>query len=45
LAIRTGFNVTLADYEVSHPVIGEKVAKTVEIDVSLFLSTLPPDRQ
>lgn len=45
MAIRSKFTVTLADYEVSHPVIGEKVAKDVEIDVSLFLSTLPPERQ
>lgn len=45
LAIRSKFTVTLADYGVSHPVIGEKVAKEVEIDVSLFLSTIPPDRQ
>lgn len=45
MAIRSTFTVTLADYEVSHPVIGEKVAKDVEIDVSLFLSTLPPERQ
>ena len=45
MAIRSKFTVTLADYEVSHPVIGEKVAKDVEIDVSLFLSTLQPERQ
>jgi len=45
LAIRTTFTVTLADHEVSHPVIGEKVAKDVEINVSLFHSTLPPQRQ
>lgn len=45
MAIRSKFTVTLADYEVSNPVIGEKVAKDVQIDVSLFLSTLPPERQ
>jgi len=45
MAIRSNFTVTLADYGVSHPVIGEKVAKDVEIDVSLYLSTLPPERQ
>lgn len=45
MAIRSKFTVTLADYEVSHPVIGEKVAKDVEINVSLFLSTLSPDKQ
>ena len=45
MAIRSKFTVTLADYEVSHPVIGEKVAKDVDIDVSLFLSTLPPEKQ
>jgi len=41
MAIRSSFTVTLADHEVSHKVIGEKVAKDVEVDVSLFLSTLP----
>ncbi len=45
MSLRSKFTVTLADYGVSHPVIGEKVAKDVEIDVSLFLSTLPPERQ
>lgn len=45
MAIRSKFTVTLADHEVSHPVIGEKVAKDVEINVSLFLSTLSPDKQ
>lgn len=45
MAIRSSFSVTLADHEISHPVIGEKVAKEVEIEVSLFLSTLPPERQ
>lgn len=45
MAIRSKFTVTLADHGVSHPVIGEKVANDVEIDVSLFLSTRPPERQ
>lgn len=45
LAVRANFTVTLADYDVSHPVIGEKVAKEVEIDVSLFLSSNPPELQ
>lgn len=45
LAVRAKFKVTLADFGVSHPVIGEKVAREVEIQVSLFLSTLPPNRQ
>ena len=45
MAVRTKFSVTLADFDVSHPVIGEKVASEVEIQVSLFLSTLPPERQ
>jgi len=44
MAIRCKFSVALADYGVSHPVIGEKVAKEVAIDVSLFLSTLPPQQ-
>lgn len=45
MAIRSKFSVKLADYEVSHPVIGKKVAETVALDVSLYLSTLPPERQ
>jgi polyisoprenoid-binding protein YceI len=45
MAIRAKFTVTLADHEIKHPVIGEKVAKDVDIDVSLFLSTLPPAHQ
>lgn len=45
MAVRSSFTVKLADYGVSHPVIGEKVANEVEIDVSLYLSTQPPARQ
>jgi len=45
MAIRSAFTVVLKDYEVSHPVIGEKVANEVSLDVSLYLSTLPPSKQ
>ncbi len=45
MAIRSKFSVSLKDYGVSHPVIGEKVANTVHIDVSLYLSSEPPARQ
>lgn len=45
VAIRSKFTVTLADYGVKHPIIGEKVAKDVSLDVSLYLSTLPPEKQ
>lgn len=45
ISIRSKFTVTLKDYKVSHPVIGEKVANDVSLDVSLYLSTLPPDKQ
>ncbi len=45
MAIRTKFTVTLADFGVTHPVIGEKVAKEVSLDVALYLSTLPPNQQ
>lgn len=38
VAIRSKFTVTLKDFGVSHPIIGEKVAKDVALDVSLFLS-------
>lgn len=43
LSIRSRFTVTLKDYDVSHPVIGDKVANEVEIDVALYLSTNPPN--
>lgn len=45
MSLRSKLSVTLADYGVSHPVIGEKVAKEVDIDVSLYLSTVPPSEQ
>lgn len=41
VSIRSKFTVTLKDFGVSHPVIGEKVAKDVSLDVSLFLSQAP----
>lgn len=45
MAVRSSFSVKLAEYGISHPVIGDKVANEVEIDVSLYLSTQPPARQ
>lgn len=45
MAIRSKFTVALKDYGVDNPIIGEKVAKNVSLDVSLYLSTLPPAEQ
>jgi len=45
LAIHSKFSVSLKDYGVSHPVIGEKVANNVKLDVSLYLSSEPPAKQ
>ena len=45
LAIRAKMRVTLSEFGVSHPVIGQKVADTVSIDVNLVHSTVPPERQ
>ncbi len=45
LAIRTKISVRLADFNVSHPVIGDKVAETVEIDISLIHATIAPESQ
>jgi len=45
LAIRAKYSVSLKDYDVSHPTIGEKVSETVEIDTKLYLSTVPPEQQ
>lgn len=42
MLIRATYSVTLRDYEVSHPVIGDKVAETIEITTTLYLSTTPP---
>jgi len=48
LAIRTEFDVTLADFGITGPagmeVIGAKVSETVEIEVSLFASTVLPEQ-
>lgn len=48
LAIRTEFDVTLADFGITGPegmeVIGAKVSETVEIEVSLFASTITPEQ-
>lgn len=41
VSIRSKFTVTLKDFGVTHPIIGEKVAKDVSLDVSLFLSPAP----
>lgn len=45
LAVRAKLSVRLADYGVSHPVIGDKVAETVTIDVALYHSTIGPENQ
>jgi len=45
VSIRSKFTVTLAEFGVVHPVIGDKVAKDVSLDVALYLSTLPPAQQ
>ncbi len=45
MAIRSKFTAVLKDYGVDNPIIGEKVAKNVSLDVSLYLSTLPPAEQ
>lgn len=45
MAIRVEHDVTLSDYGVSHPVIGDKVANNVRIKTQLYLSTVPPEDQ
>lgn len=45
LLIRASYTVTLSDFGVSHPVIGDKVANTIDIITTLFLSTVPPSGQ
>ncbi len=45
LAVRTKMTVRLANFNVSHPVIGDKVAETVEIDISLTHASIAPEAQ
>ena len=45
MAIRVKYDVTLKDFGVSHSVIGDKVAQTVQIDTVLYTSTVPPEKQ
>ena len=45
LRVRAEYSVTLSDYGVSHPVIGDKVANTIAVTTTLFLSTVPPAGQ
>ena len=45
LSIRASLNVTLSEFDVSHPVIGNKVADEIAIDVSLYLSSEAPGQQ
>lgn len=46
LAVRTGFTVKLADFGITGPegmeIIGAKVSETIDIEVSLFASTVTP---
>ena len=46
LAVRTSFQVNLADFKITGPegssTIGAKVSETLEIEVSLFASTITP---
>lgn len=45
LAIRTEFDVLLADYGITGPggVIGSKVGESIEIEVTIFASTVKPE--
>ena len=45
MSIRATYSVSLSDYEVSHAVIGDKVANDVEITTTLYLSTVKPEDQ
>ncbi len=45
LAIRTKYTITLSDFDISHSVIGNKVANTIEVDTRLIMSTVPPEKQ
>lgn len=45
LAIKAKYTVKLSDFGVSHPVIGKKVADTIELNTVLYMSTIPPERQ
>lgn len=45
LAIKAKYIVKLSDFEVSHPVVGKKVANEIQINTVLYMSTVPPERQ
>ncbi len=40
MAIRASYTITLADFGIEDPIVGDKLANTIEIDTRLFLSTV-----
>jgi polyisoprenoid-binding protein YceI len=45
MAIRAKYDITLSDYGVSNKIVGQKVADTIRLDNTIYMSTVPPEEQ
>jgi polyisoprenoid-binding protein YceI len=45
MAIRAKYDITLSDYGVKNQVVGQKVADTLQLDNTIYMSTVPPEQQ
>jgi polyisoprenoid-binding protein YceI len=45
LAIRAKYQVHLSDFGVKNQIIGQKVAEAIELDNTIYMSTVPPEEQ
>lgn len=45
MALRAKYDVKLSDHGVSNPAIGQKVADSISIDMTLYMSTVAPEDQ
>jgi polyisoprenoid-binding protein YceI len=45
MAIRAKYAVTLSDFDVKNQIGGQKVAETIQLDNTIYMSTVPPEEQ
>jgi polyisoprenoid-binding protein YceI len=45
MAIRAKYDITLSDYGVKNQVVGQKVADTLQLDNTIYMSTVAPEEQ
>jgi polyisoprenoid-binding protein YceI len=45
MAIRAKYDITLSDYGVKNQVVGQKVADTLQLENTIYMSTVPPEEQ